>query len=643
MSAARYQVAVLIALLAFAQVEAQDVSTAEVASAASAASAAAQPSTLWRFLGIPQGFQKVRDVVANRRGNRPRMERRDPIKRIADPANLESDNPAIKAAAEIKKAEDMKLQKIKAIKYLATIGCGCYDKDGKITEALIAATDDCTPDVREEALKAIDDASSRECCPKCGSTSCCNEKITKRLSEIAYERDDSGCPIEPNAEIRKLAKRILCKCCPGGPPSGPIEEDDPEPEPEPEPVPAPKPEPVDPPEPEVSGESSDEDDEVAGESSGDEIDSMDDFGDPGADQSTDEFESPFKDDPEDSGDLNFDSVDNVHPADDSPSSIRFHINDQASNTHPKLAPVVTAPKPLRDLSPVRTIRVQPRRIHVKSKPISLPGSSAPTHRPFDLGQSSGPSISDQTPAIAIAKVPQKMVPREPREVMTIPTTQVEHPRAPSTQPKSSDTETKTTVAQAVRLHVDRPTSTASTASAADRTSPPGPVRMNLLQTSSVEPVAVPARPVQVRPQPSPPSRASSSESRSASTSSIPKGMRRPILAEVISVNFDTGIVVLECDQTSLIRVAMRGSLYGGNAANRELLTQVTVVRADDRVRQSQGQRFIGGEWHSARRSCDLPLRRSDHCLVRANRYARGAIYSSVCCKTTRKLMSRDGA
>ncbi len=194
--------------------------------------------TLWRFLGIPQGFQKLRDVSVNRRGNFPGLERTPPMKQIADPANLESDDPAIKAAAEVKQAEDMKDQKVKAIKYLASIGCGCYDKDGKITEALIAATDDCTPDVRMAAIEAVEEAANGEQCQQCGSTSCCSEKVTERLSEIAYERDDTGCPIEPDAEIRAAAARALRVCCPGGPSMGPFEEGVPEEVPTPpEPIP----------------------------------------------------------------------------------------------------------------------------------------------------------------------------------------------------------------------------------------------------------------------------------------------------------------------------------------------------------------------------------------------------------------------
>ena len=183
--------------------------------------------TIWRFIGIPQGIQKIRDVTLNRRGNFPGLERKPPLKRIGDPANLESPNPAIKAAAEIKQAEDLKAQKIKAIKFLAKMGCGCYDKEGKITDALLAAMDDCTPDVRLAAMDAIETAANGEGCSKCGSTSCCSEKVTKRLSEIAYERDDSGCHLEPNADVRAAAAKALCVCCPNRA-TGPIEEDIPE-------------------------------------------------------------------------------------------------------------------------------------------------------------------------------------------------------------------------------------------------------------------------------------------------------------------------------------------------------------------------------------------------------------------------------
>ncbi|MCU0979784.1 MAG: hypothetical protein MUF25_11535 [Pirellulaceae bacterium] len=173
------------------------------------------PPTLWSFLGIPQAMQRARDSMSNRRGNNPQREREPPLKALADPANLESDVPAIKAAAEIKQAEDLKPQKIKAVKYLTTIGCGCYDQDGKVTEALVAAMGDCTEDVRLETVKAVADAAKGERCSNCKQKSCCNQKIQQQLAELAYEVDDHGCPLEPSERIREAAADALEICCPG--------------------------------------------------------------------------------------------------------------------------------------------------------------------------------------------------------------------------------------------------------------------------------------------------------------------------------------------------------------------------------------------------------------------------------------------
>jgi hypothetical protein len=170
--------------------------------------------TLWSFLGIPQASYKIHAQLFNRRGNHPRLEKKPPLKGIADPANLKSDVPAIKAAAEIKQAEDLKPQKIKAIKFLATIGCGCYDKDKKITKALLAAMDDCTEDVRLAAVQAISEAASSNACEHCGQNSCCNEDITNQLYKIAYELDDLGCPVEPSERVREAAIEALRICCP---------------------------------------------------------------------------------------------------------------------------------------------------------------------------------------------------------------------------------------------------------------------------------------------------------------------------------------------------------------------------------------------------------------------------------------------
>ncbi|MEX2558990.1 MAG: hypothetical protein WD403_03700, partial [Pirellulales bacterium] len=177
--------------------------------------AAAPPATIWRFLGIPQGLHKLRDVTSNRRGNHPRLERKPPRLGIADPANLESKNPAIKKAAEIKMEEDLAPQKIKALKYLAKIGCGCYPG---VKEALMAALDDCTEKVRYEAAQQIGEAAG-DLCEVCSKKCCCDEELTKKLAEVAYERDDEGCWLEVSERVRQAAAEALRICCPAtGPP-----------------------------------------------------------------------------------------------------------------------------------------------------------------------------------------------------------------------------------------------------------------------------------------------------------------------------------------------------------------------------------------------------------------------------------------
>jgi len=176
--------------------------------------APAAPGTLWNFLGIPQGIQKLRGATTNRRGNHPGREPKPALKAIADPKNLESKDKAIKKAAEVKQAEDLKKQKIKAVKYLTKIGCGCYDVDGGVTEALVASAGDCTEDVRYETIKAITEAAEGECCSKCGKVCCCNKDVLTKLAAMAYERDDSGCYIEPSERVREAAAEALEVCCP---------------------------------------------------------------------------------------------------------------------------------------------------------------------------------------------------------------------------------------------------------------------------------------------------------------------------------------------------------------------------------------------------------------------------------------------
>lgn len=185
----------------------------------SAVGRAEEPKTLWTFLGIPQAYNHVHGALANRSGKHPGLEKKPPLKKLADPANLASDVPVLKKAAEVKKAEDLKKQKIKAIRYLTEIGCGCYDTDGSITEAVLAASDDCTEEVRLATVEAIAAAASRECCSNCGTTCCCNKKVLLRLAEMAYERDDTGCFKEPSSRVRESAAAALRACCPD---AGPV-------------------------------------------------------------------------------------------------------------------------------------------------------------------------------------------------------------------------------------------------------------------------------------------------------------------------------------------------------------------------------------------------------------------------------------
>ncbi len=170
----------------------------------------AAPLTLWNFLGIPQGFNKIRDATSNKFGKHPGLERKPPLKALADPSNLMSPNPAIKAAADIKTQEDMAPQKIKAIKYLATIGCGCYPG---VKDALMAALEDCTEEVRYQAALAIEDAANLHCAT-CSKNCCCDQAMRDKLSKIAYERDDKCCWFEASERVREAAKAALCACMP---------------------------------------------------------------------------------------------------------------------------------------------------------------------------------------------------------------------------------------------------------------------------------------------------------------------------------------------------------------------------------------------------------------------------------------------
>jgi hypothetical protein len=172
--------------------------------------------TIWQRLGIPQADSAFRSGVLNRNGEFPQLEKKPPLLPISDPQNLASENPLLKNAAEIKKDKDLKPQKIKALKYLASVGCVCPSEKDKVEEALLQGLNDCDCEVRLAAMEAIC-AAIKSCGPcginACGS-SCCTEAIRKKLDEMANKTDDKGCFVEPSAQLRRMAAAVLAACPP---------------------------------------------------------------------------------------------------------------------------------------------------------------------------------------------------------------------------------------------------------------------------------------------------------------------------------------------------------------------------------------------------------------------------------------------
>ena len=203
---------------------------AEAPAAPSAApTAASVPPTLWSFLGLKQCVDKCKKHIVLHKEKKaekqalqgghpclkhlfgPRcpcgclkceiLKKKPPVKPLADPGNLQSQNPAIKAAAEIKTEEDLAPQKVKAIRYLATIACGCYPQ---VKPALLAALDDCTEEVRYEAALAFCRSAGNPC-SVCNSSTCCDPEVRKKLSDLAGGADDQGCWKEPSSRVRSAA------------------------------------------------------------------------------------------------------------------------------------------------------------------------------------------------------------------------------------------------------------------------------------------------------------------------------------------------------------------------------------------------------------------------------------------------------
>ena len=175
---------------------------------------AAPAITLPKFLGLDlvfAGTAKVATRVRNRLATRfPVLEPKPPVKSLTDPANLSPEaSPAVQAAAKAKAEDDKAPQKAKAIKYLASRGCGeCFPET---EDALIAALDDCNESIRYGVVRGLQ-SSVGSCCQSCRTNSCCTPKLLKKLYKIAYDRDDQGCFVESSARVRRNARLVICKC-----------------------------------------------------------------------------------------------------------------------------------------------------------------------------------------------------------------------------------------------------------------------------------------------------------------------------------------------------------------------------------------------------------------------------------------------
>jgi hypothetical protein len=169
--------------------------------------------TLPQFLGINGLFKGIGGLLnrlRNRLGSRfPGLEAKPELLSITDPANLSSPNPAVAEAAKVKADEDGAAQKIKAIRYLASIGCTvCYPD---VEPALLAALDDCTEAVRYEAVVGLRAAAGNPC-KTCRTKSCCSPKIIAKLDKMANQTDSNGCNYESSERVRRVARLALGAC-----------------------------------------------------------------------------------------------------------------------------------------------------------------------------------------------------------------------------------------------------------------------------------------------------------------------------------------------------------------------------------------------------------------------------------------------
>ncbi|MEQ1829390.1 MAG: hypothetical protein ABL921_25725 [Pirellula sp.] len=186
--------------------------------------APAAPMTLPHYLGIESvasGFRRVVYRSRVRVGSvlpvvAPRPAAAAPVA-ISDPSCLQSPAPAVAAAASIQQAEASAPAKVQALAFLATQNM-C--RNPQVEEAFLAAMDDPSDCVRVAAVQGVID--SRQKCGCCGADrcrNCCTPAVQTKVQQLAYATDNQGCPCEPNAKVRRLARLAACSCHPEVPES----------------------------------------------------------------------------------------------------------------------------------------------------------------------------------------------------------------------------------------------------------------------------------------------------------------------------------------------------------------------------------------------------------------------------------------
>ena len=75
-------------------------------------------------------------------------------------------------------------------------------------EALLAALDDCTEEVRYQAAIAFCEAAGNPC-QNCDRNGCCNAAVMTKLEEMAHGQDEKGCFKEASSRVRAAAENAL--------------------------------------------------------------------------------------------------------------------------------------------------------------------------------------------------------------------------------------------------------------------------------------------------------------------------------------------------------------------------------------------------------------------------------------------------